>query len=1303
MNEDLNNENRDLFDNTEQNNYYSDDNYNEISSYKDEEKKSGIWWKILLVLIVIVIIIILLLKFCGDNNEKSKDDQYAELTSKICIAAETYANSNANILGKREPGRSSIIKFQTLSDSNLIEAQIENPYYDGGLFNKGTQPRYYSMDNSVRLMVMNDGKINCELVNNASDVTVPELRLNGDAEISLALGTEFEDPGYTATDDYDGDITSKVVISGNVDSTKVGTYELTYTVQDSAGNVTTKTRKIIYEEYADIDITLGSVYDSVTPQISLKGSNPYCMVKGTKYVEPGAVATDNVDGNITDRIAVTNKVTGNLMGSFRVVYKVEDSSGNQAIAYRAVIVTTSCPEEQKPENVVNNRPTISLIGKSAVTINKGTEYIDLGATAYDKEDGDITGKIITDATGVNVNSAGIYKVIYRVTDSGGLTATVTRTVTVKETVVGNPVVRFTESKKNVEVFVGEGDNSLISAPKAVNENGVQVSVTTKIEDYTTKKSVTSIDWSKEGKYRVIYTAVHGNGVLKQTKSITVTITNGTVTIGGKDAINVNLRSENCDITEADLVKGGVTFVTKGSSTPIVEINNNKDIACAIGSYEVEVSARVNDGPVSAYKIKVSIINGGEEVVNQNVPGKPVITYNSANPSNVYNTNGVWVGGAVSGIELRFQAALPTNSEISYFEWSSDCSTAESKLSKTGSNTSAMAWTKEGKNKVCVRAVSITGIEGPWSNPVNLYIDKTGPKIEFTHTWADGKDDWHNSSTLTLSYKANDSESGLSHFEYTYDDVKAKKAEDVVTYEEATGNLIVSENTEPTRPELFVYVRAVDKAGNKGEWTVNPAYANMDTIKPNAPTITVSGNNTATVKITATATDNVNSVTNRNSGIGKFEYDLVDTLNNLKDYYANATIDKDNKLKATATFTVPTNGTDTDQVFNVRVWAVDKAGNKSEQSADENITVKPGKTVESVKLKNGDKEINEGDACQTSTLYVGKSITLTATPVPIDALEKEVIWKVKDATIAVIDEDGKITAKKAGTTEVTAKIGEVSKTCVLTVKSEASPATPGTGGNAPGSGGGQITCNVANCKTCSSNDTCSVCNSGYSLVGSKCLSCYDGCIANGGNVRTCQDFCGSSNTSTTPGTTCNVANCKTCSSNGTCSACNDGYTLSGGQCTKTTGVCCAYGGSQGVVYSWSSTGSCGGGSVASGKTQATCTGSSRDEQVAYCHSQGKYYTCPTGYVVTDTDSYGCKKCKKEYTKTTSYCVKWEYARTCTCSNGKSRSCNPTTRKCYCNGVYVSCSKTSCKEWHKYSTETVSDCKPFETVDVQVLCT
>lgn len=1072
--------------------YYSNNNYNDNynnTSYTQEKKSNGLWWKILLLIILIVIIILLLLKFCGSGSGKSADEKYAEFSKRICDAAKTHIGNNPSLMGTAEPGKSVVIKLRTLADANLISAQLENPYYDGNLFKKGTQDKYYPLNNSVRVMVASDGSYYCELVDNSKDVTPPELRLNGDAEITMTVGTDFEDPGYSATDDFDGDITDKVVRSGSVDNSKAGTYTLTYTVQDSAGNTTSKTRTIIFTDYSSSSITLGSILDGVTPMIKLRGANPYCMVKGTQYVEPGAMATDNVDGNITDRIAVTNKVTGNIMGTFRLVYTVEDSSGNKAIAYRAVIVTTECPEQVQPSGGdsivgVNNAPVITLVGKNSVTIAKGSEYIDLGATAYDKEDGDITSQITTDDTQVNVNAAGIYKVIYRVTDSGGKTATKSRVVTVKDnSIVGNPQVRFTENKQNITVAVGTGGDSLLTPPKAVNENGIQVAVTQKIEDYTTKKAVNAIDWSKVGKYRVIYTAIHGNGILRQTKTITVTIVNGKVTIGGKDTIEVALRKENCDITEADLLAGGVTFSSSNSeATPVVILEGHKDKACKIGTYKIKVYATTGEGEDASKDVTVKVIDRGEQVTPQNAPSKVVITDNSANPTNVYNTNGKWAGGAVTGITLVFKATPPAGSALSRFEYSKSCETIDGSISKLSTGTGTLTWTEEGKFDVCIRAVSTDGIAGPWSDPVKVYLDKTGPKAKFTHTWKDGVSDWHNTSTLTLTYKATDSGSGLDHFEYTYDDVKAKKADNITTYNEANGSLTVKENTEPNRTQLYVYVRAVDKAGNRGEWTLKPAYANMDTVKPEAPSVTVKGNNTALVELTARAKDKTSI---RPSGIGKFVY----TLNNGDDLSVTAralrstTCDpltqvcpnglttvsqcensarpgvagKDYTQVEDACerasdykgiITMPTNTTGANVNYDVRVWTVDRAGNRSDGYANQTVTVTPSKKpVTAVEIYNGDDKIADKALCSNKTLYVGNHLTLKAVLTPTDADNANITWTIEG--IDVLREYGKClssdtaqasdcdqfnaTLREAGTGTITVSAGGKTSSCVLTVK------------------------------------------------------------------------------------------------------------------------------------------------------------------------------------------------------------------------------------------------------------------------------
>ena len=83
----------------------------------------------------------------------------------------------------------------------------------------------------------------------------PEITLNGDAEMTVEAGSEFSDPGYTATDNCDGDITDSVKVSGDkVDKDKAGKYTVTYEVSDSSGNKATATRVVsVYDPAATAD------------------------------------------------------------------------------------------------------------------------------------------------------------------------------------------------------------------------------------------------------------------------------------------------------------------------------------------------------------------------------------------------------------------------------------------------------------------------------------------------------------------------------------------------------------------------------------------------------------------------------------------------------------------------------------------------------------------------------------------------------------------------------------------------------------------------------------------------------------------------------------------------------------------------------------------------------------------------------------------------------------------------------------------------------------------------------------------
>jgi subtilisin family serine protease len=82
------------------------------------------------------------------------------------------------------------------------------------------------------------------------DHTPPVITLLGDNPYHISLGSTFTEPGATATDAVDGDVTARIVITGSVNTLSRATYTRTYVVSDAAGNTATTTRDVIVEDNA---------------------------------------------------------------------------------------------------------------------------------------------------------------------------------------------------------------------------------------------------------------------------------------------------------------------------------------------------------------------------------------------------------------------------------------------------------------------------------------------------------------------------------------------------------------------------------------------------------------------------------------------------------------------------------------------------------------------------------------------------------------------------------------------------------------------------------------------------------------------------------------------------------------------------------------------------------------------------------------------------------------------------------------------------------------------------------------------
>lgn len=79
------------------------------------------------------------------------------------------------------------------------------------------------------------------------DTRPPQLELVGGQQLTVSMGTAFEDPGFTAADNNGTDLTARVQSSGAVDHMKAGVYKLNYSVTDDKGRTTTVQRTVTVE------------------------------------------------------------------------------------------------------------------------------------------------------------------------------------------------------------------------------------------------------------------------------------------------------------------------------------------------------------------------------------------------------------------------------------------------------------------------------------------------------------------------------------------------------------------------------------------------------------------------------------------------------------------------------------------------------------------------------------------------------------------------------------------------------------------------------------------------------------------------------------------------------------------------------------------------------------------------------------------------------------------------------------------------------------------------------------------------
>jgi sulfatase modifying factor 1 len=157
------------------------------------------------------------------------------------------------------------------------------------------------------------------------DTANPELELFGGAVITREAGQAWAEPGVAAHDARDGNLTANVTVTGTVDANSTGVYVLSYSVADAAGNEVNATRTV-------------TIADTTDPVVTLLGDANATHAKDVAWVEPGATASDTLDGNLTNQVTITGAVDVNSTGAYVLTYSVSDGAGNDSNVTRTVNV-----------------------------------------------------------------------------------------------------------------------------------------------------------------------------------------------------------------------------------------------------------------------------------------------------------------------------------------------------------------------------------------------------------------------------------------------------------------------------------------------------------------------------------------------------------------------------------------------------------------------------------------------------------------------------------------------------------------------------------------------------------------------------------------------------------------------------------------------------------------------------------------------------------------------------------------------------------------------------------------------------
>lgn len=375
--------------------------------------------EVLAVIVILSILAVITIPKIQEMIEDSRQSAYELAVARLEDKAYQYLLDN-NLDSEITATTPVDVYVSDLIDAGYLDLEdIKDPRTPGNYLDPNTSYVRFYVSSSEILKNAHVTSTDTSPVNGDS---TPYIMLLGSDYVSINSGSSYTDAGATAWDDEDGDLTSGIVISSNVNTSTAGTYYITYNVKDSNGNsARTVTRIVVVLDNTSPVITFGTSGNvtyaktrSTTVTVSDPGGFDSTSLKyqwTTSSTAPSAASFSSVFTNGTS----LNTPEG-VTGGYYLWAMVSDPEGHTTISGTSVF------------NLDNSAPTLTINGSNPVTITLGQTYSDAGASATDSHSG-MAGSVTSTGT-VNINQGGTYTITYTATDNVGNTATATRTVEV---------------------------------------------------------------------------------------------------------------------------------------------------------------------------------------------------------------------------------------------------------------------------------------------------------------------------------------------------------------------------------------------------------------------------------------------------------------------------------------------------------------------------------------------------------------------------------------------------------------------------------------------------------------------------------------------------------------------------------------------------------------------------------------------------------------------------------------------------------------------------------------------------------